>query len=72
MIVTAIYASRERDTLGISNRDVVAVLHHPDARAIDALDDVAQYLRANAQPGDVVIIFSAGDATRVGGELLKS
>jgi UDP-N-acetylmuramate--alanine ligase len=71
VIVTAIYASRERDTLGISNRDVLAAMQHPDARAIDALDDVAQYLQANAKPGDVVITFSAGDANKISEALLK-
>jgi UDP-N-acetylmuramate--alanine ligase len=76
VIVTAIYASRERDTLGISNRDVVAAMlrrdtAHPDARAIDALDEVAQYLQANAKPGDVVITFSAGDANKVSEALLR-
>jgi UDP-N-acetylmuramate--alanine ligase len=70
VIVTAIYASRERDTLGISNRDVVAAMHHPDARAIDALDEVAQYLQANTQPGDVVITFSAGDANKISAALM--
>jgi UDP-N-acetylmuramate--alanine ligase len=82
VIVTAIYASRERDTLGISNRDVVAAIMqrvamqqrdtaHPDARAIDQLDEVAQYLRANAKPGDVVITFSAGDANKVSEALMR-
>jgi UDP-N-acetylmuramate-alanine ligase len=47
-------------------------MHHPDARAIDALDDVARYLQANTRPGDVVITFSAGDANRVSEALLKS
>ena len=71
VIITAIYASRERNTLGISNRDLVAAMSHPDARAIDTLDEVVQYLRAHAQPGDVVITFSAGDANRISAELLK-
>ena len=70
VIVTAIYASRERDTLGISSRDVVDRMQHPDARVIDALDDVAAYVREHAQPGDVVIVFSAGDAIKIGAELL--
>jgi UDP-N-acetylmuramate-alanine ligase len=30
-----------------------------------------KYLRSHAQPGDVVIIFSAGDANRISAELLK-
>lgn len=71
VIITAIYASRERDTLGISNRDVVAAMSHPDARALDTLAEVAQYVRAHAQPGDVVIIFSAGDANQISADLLK-
>ena len=72
VIITAIYASRERDTLGISNRAVVAAMHHPDARAIDTLDEVARYLQAHTQPGDVVIVFSAGDANKVSEALLRS
>ena len=71
VIVTAIYAARERDTLGLSNQDVVAAMNHPDARAIDELSAVAAYLRQQAQPGDVVITFSAGDANKVSTELLK-
>jgi UDP-N-acetylmuramate--alanine ligase len=76
VIVTAIYASRERDTLGISNRDVVAAMArrdvpHPDARAIDGLDEVVQYLRANVKSGDVVITFSAGDANKISEALLR-
>jgi UDP-N-acetylmuramate--alanine ligase len=76
VIVTAIYASRERDTLGISNRDVVAAMSqrdapHPDARAINALDDVVRYLQANARPGDVVITFSAGDANKISEALMR-
>jgi len=87
VIVTAIYASRERDTLGISNQDVVAAMSrragphpdaahpdaaHQDARAIDQLDEVVRYLRLNAKPGDVVITFSAGDANKISADFLKA
>jgi UDP-N-acetylmuramate--alanine ligase len=71
VIVTAIYAAREKDTLDISNADIVAAMQHPDARAIDTLSDAAQYLRQHTQPGDVVITFSAGDANKISTELLK-
>jgi UDP-N-acetylmuramate--alanine ligase len=71
VIVTSIFAARERDTLGISHHDIVAKMAHPDARAIDALSDVAAYLREQTRPGDVVIIFSAGDANKISTELLK-
>jgi UDP-N-acetylmuramate--alanine ligase len=71
VIVTAIYAARERDTLGLSNRDVVQAMQHRDARAIDALPDVVSYLRQQLQAGDVVITFSAGDANKVSTELVN-
>ena len=71
VIVTAIYASRERDTLGMSNQDVVAAMHHSDARAVATLEEAAQYLRAHTQPGDVVITFSAGDANKISEALLR-
>jgi UDP-N-acetylmuramate--alanine ligase len=71
VIVTAIYAAREKDTLGISNADVVRSLNHLDARAIDALTDVVEYLRANAKAGDVVITFSAGDANKISSAMIN-
>ncbi len=71
VIVTAIYAARERDTLGMSNQTVVAAMHHPDARAVATLDEATQYLRTHTQPGDVVITFSAGDANKISEALLR-
>jgi len=74
VIVTAIYAAREHDTLGVSGRDIVTRMK--DARRCDAhyiadLDDAAAYLLANVKPGDVVITLSAGDGNRVGDRLLQ-
>ena len=46
-------------------------MKHPDVRAIDALGEVAEYLREHARSGDVVITFSAGDANKVSTELLR-
>ncbi|HZY45906.1 MAG TPA: UDP-N-acetylmuramate--L-alanine ligase [Anaerolineae bacterium] len=71
VIVTAIYAAREKDTLGISTADVVRSLDHTDARAIDALTDAVEYLRAHTKEGDVVITFSAGDANKISTEMIN-
>ncbi len=73
VIVTAIYASRERDPLGISSADLVARMNgrHRDVRLIESLDDAASFLLANVKPGDVVITLSAGDGNRVGEKLLE-
>jgi len=76
VIITAIYASRER-TRWVSAIAMwwTAMLQrevpYPDVLAIDTLDEVVQYLRSQAQPGDVVITFSAGDANRISTDLLK-
>ena len=75
VIVTDIYASRERDTLGVSSADIVARMNdvrRRDVRHISGLDQAAAYLLANVKPGDVVITLSAGDGNRVGETLLAA
>jgi UDP-N-acetylmuramate--alanine ligase len=74
VIVTAIYAARERDTLGVSGQDIVARMSDASRRAaryIADLDEATAYLRATVKPGDVVITLSAGDGNRVGEKLLQ-
>jgi len=73
VIVTAIYASRERDTLGVSSADIVARMigRHRDVRLIESLDEAASYLKSNVKAGEVVITLSAGDGNRVGEHLLE-
>jgi UDP-N-acetylmuramate--alanine ligase len=73
VIVTAIYAARERDTLGVSSTDIVARMNgrHPDVRHIAGLDDATAFLLDNVGPGNVVVTLSAGDGNRVGEKLLE-
>jgi UDP-N-acetylmuramate--alanine ligase len=74
VIVTAIYAAREHDTLGVSGQDIVARMNDArrrDARYIADLDEAASYLLANVKPGEIVITLSAGDGNRVGEILLQ-
>jgi UDP-N-acetylmuramate--alanine ligase len=74
VIVTAIYAAREHDTLGVSGQDVVARMNDTrrrDVRYIADLGEAASYLLANVKPGDIVITLSAGDGNQVGEILLK-
>jgi UDP-N-acetylmuramate--alanine ligase len=71
VIVTEIFAARERDTLGISGADVVQQASHRDARYIAKLEDAAAYLLAHIKPGDVIITLSAGDGNGVGEMVLN-
>lgn len=71
VIVTGIYAARENNTLGISGRDVVARMDHPDARYAETLDSAVSVLVERIQSGDVVITLGAGDGYLVGEKVLE-
>jgi len=71
VIVTAIYAAREKDP-GFSAGQVVTEMPHPAARYIPALTDVRDTLLAELQPGDVVLVLSAGDADQVSTQILAA
>ena len=70
VLVTDIFASRERPDGVMSGKSVVDAMEHPDARFIPALDDALRELEAGVEPGAVVVTLSAGDANRVGKDLL--
>jgi len=69
VVLAEIYAARERNTIGISSRDLCA--HIPGAVYCETLPQVTEYLRANAQEGDVILTVGAGDIYRAGEALLK-
>ncbi len=71
VLVTGIYAARERDTLGLSGADIVARVTAADAAFVETLDEAVAVLRDQVRPGDVVITLGAGDGYRIGEELLK-
>ena len=70
VIVTAIYAARERDTLGISAVELSEGLAHADARYIGGLEEAADFLLQRLVPGDVLITMGAGDGFKVGEHVL--
>jgi len=69
VIVAEIYAARERNTVGISSKDLVAQI--PGAIYCQTLPQVTEQLRAIAQPGDVIFTIGAGDIYHAGEALLK-
>jgi len=71
VIVTEIFAARELDP-GFSAEQVVSVMKHADTRYLAANSQVVEYLTEHLQPGDVLVILSAGDAEEIGSRVLEN
>jgi UDP-N-acetylmuramate--alanine ligase len=70
VIVTEVYAARE-PVEDFTSAEIVSTMPHLSARYIKTLHEVTEYLLKNLQPGDVVIVLSAGDADQVCTDVLK-
>ena len=66
IVVTGIFASRERPELGIDAAWLVAKIVHEDVRRAESLEEAAAMVIDGMQPPAVVVTLSAGDANRVG------
>lgn len=69
VVLAEIYAARERNTTGISSRDLQERI--PGAFYCETLPQVTQQLQQLAQPGDVILTVGAGDIYRAGEALLE-
>jgi UDP-N-acetylmuramate--alanine ligase len=62
--VADVYSAGEAPIEGVNADTLVAGLKshgHRDARRLASLDDLADFTRAEAQPGDIVVCLGAGD-----------
>jgi len=64
VIVTAIYAAREA-AQAYTSAQLVKKIDYVSARYIPLIPAVVDFLLENLQPGDVLIVLSAGDADQV-------
>ena len=69
VVLAEIYAARERNTVGISSKDLAAQI--PGSVYCKTLPEVTSYLRCIARPGDAILTVGAGDIFRAGEALLK-
>ncbi len=72
VLVTEVYPAREPVMDKFSSRQVVAAMSHKDAHFVAGLSEAASYLFSHMRGGDVLIVFSAGDADQVCGQVLAS
>lgn len=68
VVLAEIYAARERNTSGISSRDLAERI--PGAVFCETLQDVTAYLKEIAREGDVILTIGAGDIFRAGEAML--
>ena len=72
VVLTDIYAAREKNTIGISSADILKLLTEKgaDARYYRYFDEVETYLLEHCQSGDMILTMGAGDVYRIGEKLI--
>ena len=73
IILTEIYAAREKNTIGISSRDLEKALKEKgaDVTFFENFDDIEKFILANCQSGELLITMGAGNVDIIGDSLLK-
>lgn len=69
VVFAEIYAAREQNTFGISSKDLADRIE--GALYFDSFEKIAEYIKQNAEPGDLVVSMGAGDVFKVHQILLK-
>ncbi len=66
-LVTDIYAAREKDPGDINTRQIIEGMHKNGVHAVytPTFDDTEAYLRANWQPGDLVLTMGCGNINQL-------
>jgi len=70
VIVTEVYASREPEQ-DFTSAEIVSAMPHLSARYRKTLPEATSYLLEHLQPGDVVLVLSAGDADQISTDVVK-
>jgi len=72
VIITDIYAAREKDTGDISSKDLVEKIQQRSNNAIYMKDfsEIEIYLKEKLQPGDLFLTIGAGDVYKIGEEIV--
>lgn len=70
VIITDIYAAREKNNGSIHSRDLVNAIAETDAMYIGELEDVEDYLMKTLQPNDIVVTMGAGNVYTIGENIL--
>lgn len=64
VIVSEVYASREPKQ-EFTSAEIVSAMPHASVRYMATLKEISHYLITHLQPGDVLLVLSAGDANQI-------
>ncbi len=70
VLVTDIYAAREKPSDSINSKQIVAAMRHKNVRHTPSLEDAVSLLVREVHEPAAIIIMSAGDAPKIGAEFL--
>lgn len=73
VILTDIYAAREKNTYQISSKDLFEAIHvhNPNSYYFETFDEIENFVLEQAIPGDMLITMGAGDVYFIGESLLS-
>lgn len=73
VVLADIYAAREKNTIGISSKDLEEALIKKgvDAHYFENFDKIEEYVLANCQSGELLITMGAGNVDIIGDNILK-
>lgn len=73
IIITDIYAAREKNTFEISSEDLVKKIKDfgKDAKYIKEFNEIVRFLKENVKKDDLVLTLGAGTVTEIGPMLIK-
>ncbi len=72
IILADIYAAREKNTIGISSKDLQSEIKKLGKKCqyFPTFDEIENFILENCSPGDLLITMGAGDIVKVGENLL--
>ena len=73
VIITDIYAAREKNEYGVKEEDIINELkkYDKDAIYISDYDDIKEYLKSRVEIGDIILTLGAGNVTKLSDLLIS-
>lgn len=73
IILSEIYGAREKNTTGISSKDLEKLIKEKNPNCIykESYDEIIKYLEENVKPNDIIITIGAGPINQVGYRLIE-